>query len=187
MFNYKPPAAAAPAAAPATGFNFQAPGASSNALSFSQPQNAAQPTPAASATPSFSAPSTTAPSFSNQLTTPSFSQPTQSAPAIQSSSLERYMAESLEIQKNILTEIKNKKTEYTSAIEQDHEISCNRCAKEIRRHRYKCMFCVSYNLCEECEPLSEHIHDPSHFFIKIKFAIVFKNYVKNNPHIFAAY
>jgi hypothetical protein len=34
--------------------------------------------------------------------------------------------------------------------------------------RYKCMNCVDYDLCENCESKSEHIHNSDHVFCKLK-------------------
>ena len=44
------------------------------------------------------------------------------------------------------------------------EIKCNKCNKKpIVGFRYKCTICDNYNLCEQCEENTDHIHD----FIKI--------------------
>lgn len=47
-------------------------------------------------------------------------------------------------------------------------IRCNRCGKEnIQGIRYKCVQCMNYNLCENCE--NNYIHDMKHIMVKIRF------------------
>jgi len=50
-----------------------------------------------------------------------------------------------------------------------HETLCYRCNAPIRGVRYKCVLCLDYDLCQECDALnmSQFFHDPSHCFIKI--------------------
>ena len=47
-------------------------------------------------------------------------------------------------------------------------ICCNKCGKEnIQGIRYKCVQCMNYNLCENCE--NNYIHDMKHIMVKIRF------------------
>ncbi|KAJ7390609.1 Next to BRCA1 protein 1 protein [Desmophyllum pertusum] len=46
-------------------------------------------------------------------------------------------------------------------------IVCTGCSQAVSGIRYKCCFCTDYDLCEDCEG-KEGIHDPSHFFAKLR-------------------
>ncbi|OWF51345.1 next to BRCA1 gene 1 protein-like [Mizuhopecten yessoensis] len=49
-----------------------------------------------------------------------------------------------------------------------HEgIICNFCERVIVGVRYKCCYCVDYDLCEECEAVNG-VHDSDHVFLKLR-------------------
>ncbi|KAJ2726573.1 hypothetical protein GGI07_000515 [Coemansia sp. Benny D115] len=45
-------------------------------------------------------------------------------------------------------------------------VMCDRCNKQIVGVRYKCGNCLDYDLCEGCEPLSDH--NSNHMFVKMR-------------------
>ncbi|KAI1311932.1 hypothetical protein EDD11_003250 [Mortierella claussenii] len=47
-------------------------------------------------------------------------------------------------------------------------VVCDGCNNGIYGVRYKCGNCADYDLCGNCEALSEPIHDPSHIMLKIR-------------------
>ena len=47
-------------------------------------------------------------------------------------------------------------------------ITCNYCnEKNIKGIRYKCGHCINYNVCQNCEPKLDKIHDCNHLFVRI--------------------
>jgi len=50
-----------------------------------------------------------------------------------------------------------------------HGKNCNNCFKPLVGIRYKCIMCLDFDLCEECEAKNMNLffHNDSHFFIKI--------------------
>ena len=85
-----------------------------------------------------------------------------------------------ELYSNLQTEISKSKIKDNFCIikEEDNNINsskmihrgicCNRCGKEnIQGIRYKCVQCMNFNLCENCE--NNYIHDMKHIMVKIRF------------------
>jgi hypothetical protein len=85
-----------------------------------------------------------------------------------------------ELYSNLQTEISKSKIKDNFCIikEEDNNINsskmihrgicCNRCGKEnIQGIRYKCVQCMNFNLCENCE--NNYIHDMRHIMVKIRF------------------
>ena len=85
-----------------------------------------------------------------------------------------------ELYSNLQTEISKSKIKDNFCIIKEEEngissskmihrgICCNRCGKQnIQGIRYKCVQCMNYNLCENCE--NSYIHDMKHIMVKIRF------------------
>ena len=140
-----------------------------------------------------------APSFTNtfqQQPAPSFTntfQPsatTTTASASTKENITQYLIDSLDVQKNILNEIRSMKPSIqniTQVVIQDHGIVCDKCNSNIQFARYKCCICPSFNLCEKCEVNCDTFHEPAHFFLKIRNANHFKAFFKEHPGVFANY
>ncbi|KAF8659852.1 hypothetical protein AX16_001737 [Volvariella volvacea WC 439] len=58
----------------------------------------------------------------------------------------------------------------SNSADNDHQIPCNHCNRNIIGVRYQCAMCppsiMPYNLCSECEVISYSVHNSTHIFFK---------------------
>ncbi len=81
--------------------------------------------------------------------------------------IDEYLDEKIKLMKiNIFLEFIKKQSSVNSINNNiiHYDINCSKCKQLIEGIRYKCSFCVNYNLCSKCEESNEHEHD----FFKIK-------------------
>ena len=55
-------------------------------------------------------------------------------------------------------------------------VFCDNCKKNnITGIRYRCLTCNNYDICEDCERYLSHLHDNSHFFLRIHDTSLYNN------------
>ena len=55
-------------------------------------------------------------------------------------------------------------------------VFCDNCKKNnITGIRYRCLTCSNYDICEDCERYLSHLHDNSHFFLRIHDTSLYNN------------
>lgn len=102
-----------------------------------------------------------------------------------------------QVQLQMLEEFKILKNTIKKPSDNIHQVKCKNCNKDFMLgHRYKCLYCKDYDICEDCESLIDKnvglfnpyfVHDQSHVFIKIRNSLSFVNKMKSNPKMFNDY